>query len=427
MLNRTALLEFFGFDAKEETLRTTINENFYKSNFTYNTDFDLSNQYLSIEDDFSNLKQKPLGSRPRSSIGEALVNNLLVLFSSLLLIITLPFSLVFCLKFCASYEKIVVLRLGLPHKIHGNGGLLVLPFIDKVHCIDVRTKNVELPELNVITADKGIISIKVVVFYQVSDPLALVCTLKDKDDAIKDIAQTTLHNKVSKSTVADIANSRSLDRILEYVNDTLKKFVVDTGIVMSDLKVLDAKVVKEPDNTTLNTFHQIMKSDAGKQMFGMIGEAVKETLGQDLLSGFQPQPPLNDTFNMTPQCLPKAGPSNTNPGFNRIISKISMCCDSSLVSKVGRRYRIVCDCSGSVEIAELDLCHGAGSISVNASQHFNPHVTISLALQTLNDLITGDLSPLTAYLNGSVKIEGCMEDVITLKFLSEKARDLKLN
>ncbi|CAD5218801.1 unnamed protein product [Bursaphelenchus okinawaensis] len=425
MFNTTAILEFFGFDGKEETLRSTINENFYKSNFTYNTDFDLSNQYLSIHEDFSNLKQQPPTDEvhARSSVADAILYKVFVCLSAVLLAVTLPFSLIFCLKFVASYETLVVLRLGRTHKVHESGSILVLPFIDKVHRIDVRPKNVELPELSVITADKGIVSVKVVVCYQVTNPFALVCTIKDKDDVVKEVAQTTLHNKITKSTVADITHPRSLDRIMEQVNGDLKEFVNDTGITLTDVKVLNAKVVKPGDNNTFNTFTQIMKSDAGKHMFGMIGEVMKEALGHDILgmatkNAAQP--------NATTINIPQAGPSAKHTVFNEIINKISLCCDSILVSKVGKRYRIHCDCGGYVETADLNLSEGTGSVSTNPNQDFNPNVTFSLSIKVLNDLINGDMSPWSAYLNGHVKLEGSVDDAMSLKHLSERARALKL-
>lgn len=256
------------------------------------------------------------------------------------------------------------------------------------------------------------------------------------------MAHSTLYNKISKSTISDVKHPRSLARIVENVNEIVQTFVKNTGVTLSEISITEVKVAKEGDNTTLNTFKQIMKSDAGKQMMGMFGDILKDVAGvSNLPPGvtqmFMPPPssqpdPSVITMGFPTQAQPKPEVGDdilgksSNPALNRILTKVKMCCDEAMVSKIRKRYRIVCDCGTSVDFIDLDLTSGEGSIAVNIRSSFTPDVTFTLSLTSLSDLVCGDLNPLTGYLNGSIKIEGSVEDAVLLKHLSEKAKQLKL-
>lgn len=74
------------------------------------------------------------------------------------------------------------MRLGKAQKIRGPGTFLVLPCIDKAVKINIDVNSFELPNISIITIDKGIAEFSSVVFIKVTDPIVSYCNFKDKDN-----------------------------------------------------------------------------------------------------------------------------------------------------------------------------------------------------------------------------------------------------
>ncbi|XP_015441673.1 podocin isoform X2 [Pteropus alecto] len=72
---------------------------------------------------------------------------LLVLMSLLLIIVTFPFSIWFCIKVVQEYERVIIFRLGhlLPGRAKGPGLFFFLPCLDTYHKVDLRLQTLEIP------------------------------------------------------------------------------------------------------------------------------------------------------------------------------------------------------------------------------------------------------------------------------------------
>ena len=75
----------------------------------------------------------------------------------------------------------VVMRLGRTLGVKGPGAALVLPFIDSATKVDIRTSRIEIPSIQLITNDRGLVEISIAMFVKVVDPLISCCSLQDKD------------------------------------------------------------------------------------------------------------------------------------------------------------------------------------------------------------------------------------------------------
>lgn len=76
------------------------------------------------------------------------------------------------------------MRLGRAQKVHGPGTVFVFPFIEKAIRIDVRAISVEIPSFQILTNDRGLVEISVVVFFKVFDPMAAYCGVQNRDQVI---------------------------------------------------------------------------------------------------------------------------------------------------------------------------------------------------------------------------------------------------
>ena len=94
---------------------------------------------------------------------------ILAFLSIILVLLTLPFSLCYCVKVVQEYERAVIFRLGRLKKggASGPGLFFILPCIDKYSCVDLRTVSYEVPPQEMLSRDSVTVSVDAVCFYKV--------------------------------------------------------------------------------------------------------------------------------------------------------------------------------------------------------------------------------------------------------------------
>ena len=94
---------------------------------------------------------------------------ILAFVSIILVLVTLPFSLCYCVKVVQEYERAVIFRLGRLKKggASGPGLFFILPCIDKYSCVDLRTVSYEVPPQEMLSRDSVTVSVDAVCFYKV--------------------------------------------------------------------------------------------------------------------------------------------------------------------------------------------------------------------------------------------------------------------
>ena len=94
---------------------------------------------------------------------------ILAIISMVLVAITLPFSLCYCVKVVQEYERAVIFRLGRLKQggASGPGLFFILPCIDNYSCVDLRTVSYEVPPQEMLSRDSVTVSVDAVCFYKV--------------------------------------------------------------------------------------------------------------------------------------------------------------------------------------------------------------------------------------------------------------------
>ncbi len=134
------------------------------------------------------------------------------------------------IKIMAEYQRIVIFRLGRLLGIKGPGLVFVVPVIDKVIKLDLRTRVIDVPKQRVITKDNVTVDVDAVVYYRITDPEKAVIEVQRYEVATSLLAQTTLR---------DILGTQSLDDLLskrEYLNKSLQT-IIDQGTDPWGIKV----------------------------------------------------------------------------------------------------------------------------------------------------------------------------------------------
>nr|VZI09472.1 unnamed protein product [Spirometra erinaceieuropaei] len=134
----------------------------------------------------------------------------MIVLSYLLLILTLPFSLIFCVKVIAEYERAVIFRLGriLPNGARGPGLFFVLPCLDIIRKVDLRTVTFDVPPQEVLTKDSVTVAVDAVVYYRIYNPVVAVTNVEDADRSTRLLAATTLRNVLGTRSLSEILAER---------------------------------------------------------------------------------------------------------------------------------------------------------------------------------------------------------------------------
>jgi regulator of protease activity HflC (stomatin/prohibitin superfamily) len=138
------------------------------------------------------------------------------------------------------YERGVVFRLGrlLPQK--GPGVILLIPFVDRLVRVSLRTVTLQVPPQDVITRDNVPARVTAVTYFRVVDPNKSIVEIQDVLAATSQIAQTTLRSILGKADLDTLLGER------EKLNDDLQQIIDDQtepwGIKVTTVEIKDVEI-----------------------------------------------------------------------------------------------------------------------------------------------------------------------------------------
>jgi len=168
--------------------------------------------------------------------GSAIVRAFLLGLSFILVIPLLPFSV----RIVSEYERGVIFRLGRLVGAKGPGLFILLPFVDRMVKIDLRTVTLDVPAQEVITRDNVTVKVNAVIYFRVTEPTAAVVRIVDHVRATSQISQTTLRSVLGQSELDELLGQR------EQINLRLQQIIDDQtepwGIKVSAVEVKDVEL-----------------------------------------------------------------------------------------------------------------------------------------------------------------------------------------
>lgn len=150
-----------------------------------------------------------------------------ILILPIILIAVVIFSSVRVLQ---EWERGVVLRLGRAVDVRGPGLILLVPFIERMIKISIRTITMDVPSQDVITKDNVSMQVNAVVYFTVFSPLEAVTKVENYYFAASQLAQTTLRSVMGQYSLDDLLAHR------DKVNTTLQT-ILDAHTTAWGLKV----------------------------------------------------------------------------------------------------------------------------------------------------------------------------------------------
>jgi regulator of protease activity HflC (stomatin/prohibitin superfamily) len=146
------------------------------------------------------------------------------------------------IKILREYERGVIFRLGRLIGAKGPGLIFIIPGIDKLLRISLRTVTMDIPPQDVITRDNVSIKVNAVVYFRVMDPNKAVVEVENYLYATSQLAQTTLRSVVGQMELDELLAQR--EKINVQLQDILDKHTEPWGIKVS---LVETKQVDLPD------------------------------------------------------------------------------------------------------------------------------------------------------------------------------------
>jgi regulator of protease activity HflC (stomatin/prohibitin superfamily) len=138
-------------------------------------------------------------------------------------------------KVLNEFERGVVLRLGRLTDIRGPGLIILIPGIEKMIKVDLRTVTMDVPSQDIISKDNVTLKVNGVVYFRVEDPIKAIVKVENYLHATGQIAQTTLRSVIGQFELDDILSHR--DSINQRLQTILDEQTEPWGIKVSTVEV----------------------------------------------------------------------------------------------------------------------------------------------------------------------------------------------
>ena len=156
---------------------------------------------------------------------------------TIVLIVFIMFILASAIRILKEYERGVVFRLGrvLSSGARGPGLILLIPILDKMVKVSLRTVVMDVPPQDVITQDNVSIKVNAVVYFRVMEPQKAIIEVENYLVATSQLSQTTLRSVLGQSELDDILSQR------EKINHRLQQ-IIDSQTEPWGVKVTHVEV-----------------------------------------------------------------------------------------------------------------------------------------------------------------------------------------
>lgn len=139
----------------------------------------------------------------------------------IVVVVFLLFLILNAIRVLQEYERGVIFRLGRMIGVKGPGLILLIPIVDRMVKVSLRTYTMDVPPQDVITRDNVTLKVNAVVYFQVMEPQKAIVNVEDYFYATSMIAQTTLRSVLGQVDLDDLLSAR------EAINKKLQKIIDD--------------------------------------------------------------------------------------------------------------------------------------------------------------------------------------------------------
>ncbi|ROQ21584.1 slipin family protein [Marinimicrobium koreense] len=152
-----------------------------------------------------------------------------------LLITFVVLLLAYAIRILREYERGVVFMLGRFQKVKGPGLVIIIPFIQTMEKVDLRTIVMDVPSQDVISRDNVSVKVNAVVYFRVVDPEKAIINVEHYYEAVSQLAQTTLRSVLGKHELDEMLSER--DKLNQDIQEILDQSSDTWGIKVSNVEI----------------------------------------------------------------------------------------------------------------------------------------------------------------------------------------------
>ncbi|MCL4511339.1 MAG: slipin family protein [Bacteroidetes bacterium] len=158
------------------------------------------------------------------------------MFTSVVIIILfVVFILASAIRILREYERAVIFRLGRLIGEKGPGLIILIPIIDKMVRVSLRTMALDVPAQDIITRDNVSLKVSAVIYFRVIDPRKAVVEVQDYMFATSQMSQTTLRSVIGQSELDELLAER--DKINKQLQSIIDSHTEPWGVKVSNVEV----------------------------------------------------------------------------------------------------------------------------------------------------------------------------------------------
>jgi regulator of protease activity HflC (stomatin/prohibitin superfamily) len=152
--------------------------------------------------------------------------------------------IVSAVKILREYQRAVVFQFGRFWKVKGPGLFILIPVVQTMERIDLRTIVMDVPSQDLISKDNVSVKVNAVVYFRVIDPQKAVINVEHYFEAVSQLAQTTLRSVLGQHDLDEMLGER------EKLNDDIQK-ILDAQTDAWGVKVANVEIKHVDINETM--------------------------------------------------------------------------------------------------------------------------------------------------------------------------------
>lgn len=161
----------------------------------------------------------------------------------LVIVVFVIYFLASAVKILKEYERGVVFRLGRLIPVKGPGLIIIIPLVDKLVKVSLRTITMDVPPQDVITEDNVTVKVNAVVYFRPLEPAKAITEVEDYFYATSQLAQTSLRSILGQSQLDDLLAKR--DELNAKLQKVIDEQTEPWGIKVSIVEVKNVDLPEE--------------------------------------------------------------------------------------------------------------------------------------------------------------------------------------
>jgi regulator of protease activity HflC (stomatin/prohibitin superfamily) len=201
------------------------------------------------------------------------------------LLVVLLALLASAIKVLREYERGVVFQLGRFWKVKGPGLIILIPIVQTMERVDLRTIVMDVPSQDLITRDNVSVKVNAVVYFRVIDSQKAIINVEHYLEAVSQLSQTTLRSVLGKHDLDELLSerdklNRDLQELLDQQTDAWGVKVSNVEIKHVDINESMIRAIAKQAEAERQRRAKVIHAEGEKQAAEKLVAAAKE-LGQD--------------------------------------------------------------------------------------------------------------------------------------------------